>query len=121
MTLSDLAAADAPTGEPCDGVLHHRYVPPVSQGGQAIDEMVISPAGSAPVRTTSFHSGIGKVEFVRTRWEQMPTMAHIVNALADLPVIAYRGASLAETIGMSDLSEQRVVGPAAPRTGTAQA
>ncbi|SED97628.1 hypothetical protein SAMN05443249_6095, partial [Beijerinckia sp. 28-YEA-48] len=66
-----------------------------------------TPAGGASVQHDRFQLGKGCVEFVRSAWEQLPTMFHIINALADLPVIEQRGATLAETRGAKDLSDQR--------------
>ena len=39
----------------------------------------------------------------------MPTQYNIVNALAALPIRAYRGASLTKTIGGKDISDQRIL------------
>lgn len=111
LQLASLAEAEPPMAAPGDGVLHHRYAPPVSPGGQSIDEMVITPARNAVARVTSFRAGTGSVEFLPSTWEQMPTMAHVANALAALPVIGPVEASVVETVGSSDLREQRVLGP----------
>ncbi|MDH7799022.1 hypothetical protein QBC99_005128 [Beijerinckia sp. GAS462] len=108
IAVSDLADARVPipTSE-VDGTLHHRFLPCVGGRGAAIDEMVLTPAGGASVQHDRFQLGKGCVEFVRSAWEQLPTMFHIINALADLPVIEQRGATLAETRGAKDLSDQR--------------
>ena len=42
-----------------------------------------------PVNT---REGTGHFEFYRARWEDMPTQFHIVNALADLPIVRVLGA-----------------------------
>lgn len=108
LVLSDLVdAAPAAPSAATDGTLHHRFVPQVGGIGAAIDEMVLTPAGGAKVQYDRFQRGAGHVEFVRSTWEQLPTMFHIVNALADLPIVAYRGATLVETRGAKDLSDQR--------------
>jgi hypothetical protein len=110
MTLSDLVDAKPPQSTPTQGgVLHHRYFPAVSEGGQSIDEMVITPAGGASVTYDLFKRGAGAIEFHRSTWEQLPTMFHIVNALADLPVLEMRGAALVHSRGAKDLSDQRVL------------
>ncbi len=57
----------------------------------------------------SFQRGKGSIEFIKSTWEQMPTMFHIVNALASLPVLENRDSSFACTIGYKDLSDQRVL------------
>lgn|GEM_PF-6571489 len=48
--------------------------------------------------------------FHPTRWEDMPTQAHVVEALRALPVLAWRGATVSETRGGKDLSDQRRLG-----------
>lgn len=107
LTLGDLHDAPSPAPNPAvDGVIHQRYMPGLSDGRADIDEMVISPA-SATIDYASFQRGIGSIEFIPSTWQQLPTMFHIVNALANLPVIEIRGASLAHTIGASALSDQR--------------
>ncbi|MDN8617386.1 acetoacetate decarboxylase family protein [Variovorax ginsengisoli] len=111
MTFSDLAAGVPPSSPASDGILHHRYIPSLRRVGEAaVDEMVLSPqVSSAETRYTSFNSGTGKVEFIRSTWEDIPTMFHIVNALASLPVLSQRFSYIAELRGATDLSEQRVL------------
>ncbi|MDT2024584.1 acetoacetate decarboxylase family protein [Methylocella sp. CPCC 101449] len=109
LALSDLADAAPPPSTARDGTLHHRFFPQVGGISAAIDEIVLTPSGGAKVQYDRFQRGSGRVEFVRSTWEELPTMFHIINALADLPIIAYRGATLAETRGAKDLSDQRVL------------
>ncbi|MET4803837.1 acetoacetate decarboxylase family protein [Bradyrhizobium sp. LB11.1] len=108
--LSDLADADPPPPTlPIDGTLHHRYLPGLSEPGLAdLEQIVMSPSG-ARVRTISYRKGKPSIAFVRSTWEQLPTMYHIVNALADLPIKEMRAGCLAETRGASDFSNQRVL------------
>jgi hypothetical protein len=73
--------------------------------------MVITPAVDTPVSTTSYRTGRGTVEFFKSAWDQLPTMHHIVNALAALPILEVGPATVVKTIGMSDLREQRLLGP----------
>lgn len=108
LELSDLAEGDVPAsvgGQ--DGTLHHRYLPRLGEPGLAeVEQMVISPAG-AEFRTLSYRTGTPSLTFVRSTWEQLPTMHHIVNALADLPIVEMRSGWLAEMRGGSDLADQR--------------
>ena len=39
----------------------------------------------------------------------MPTQYNIVNGLADLEILEYRGAVITQTIGGKDLSDQRIL------------
>mgnify|MGYP000173380618 CR=1 FL=1 len=102
--------APAAAGAPIAGMLHHRYLPRVSCPGEAdIEQAVVTPAGGYEVSYQSYRTGRGRVEFVPTRWEQMPTMYHIVNALAALPVLQIEGAVWFESTGSKDLHDQRVL------------
>jgi hypothetical protein len=107
--LSELTDADPPPASPVDGMLHHRYVPRLGDPGLAdIEQMVMSPSG-ASARTISYRRGKPSIAIVRSSWEALPTMYHIVNALADLPIKKMRAGWLAETRGANDLSNQRAL------------
>lgn len=111
LNLEDLT--DAPVQTPAqssDGTLHYRYLPSIAKPGAAdLAQMVISPSGNARVTTLRHQRGAGTVDFIRSTWEQLPTMYQIVNTLADLPVVENLGGWLSETRGAGDLSNQRVV------------
>ncbi|WP_271146007.1 acetoacetate decarboxylase family protein [Brevundimonas sp. NIBR10] len=112
LSVDNLRDAVPPAANPAiDGVIHHRYLPRVSATSEAeIEQMVLTPAGGATVRYESYQRGDAEVRFLPSTWEQLPTMFHIVNALAALPVLESRGASIAVTRGGKDLSDQRVLG-----------
>ena len=42
-------------------------------------------------------------------WEDMPTQYNIVNAFAALPIVEYRDASVTQSVGAKDLSDQRML------------
>ena len=110
LSLTDLQDAPPPPPPSATGVLHHRYLPRIAgETGAAVDEMVITPTGGFSLRYNTFQRGTGKIEFVESSWEQLPTMFHIVNALAGLPILEYQGAWFSETLGGKDLSDQRVL------------
>jgi hypothetical protein len=109
LDLDDLAPAPSPTLGIQDGVLHHRYFPAVDGDGADVDAMVLSPRAASPPAYDRFERGRGRVEFISSTWEQLPTMFHIVNILAALPMIEERGGTYAETRGSSDLSDQRTL------------
>lgn len=110
LTLDGLEDAEPARAPDTDGVIHHRYLPSLrSIGGADVDEMVITPAGGYESRLERFRRGHGNVAFIRSTWAQMPTMYHIVNRLADWPVLEARDAWVAETRGTKDLSDQRVL------------
>jgi hypothetical protein len=108
LTLSGLKdASPAAPAVRVDGMLHHRYLPRLGEPGFAeVEQMVISPA-SAKMRIVSYREGTPSLEFVRSSWEQLPTMHSIVNTLADLPIVEMKTGWLAETRGGGDLSDQR--------------
>lgn len=111
LSFEDLVDAEPSTSTPVgDGVIHHRYLPSLRVIGAAdVDEMVITPSGGYEVKYDRFRRGKGSVEFVRSSWAQMPTMHHIVNRLADWPVLETRDAWVTEIRGAKDLSDQRVL------------
>ena len=72
-----------------DGVLNFRYVPGVDPGAEP-DSMgaVLTPAvdGAEIIRQATAQ---GRVRFVKSSWEQLPTFYNIVNTLERLPVLGY--------------------------------
>jgi hypothetical protein len=72
-----------------DGVLHFRYVPGVDAGSEP-DYMgaVLTPAVDG-VKVIRQATAAGRVRFVRSSWEQLPTFYNVVNALERLPVVSY--------------------------------
>lgn len=69
-----------------DNPMAWRYFPGVSGFGQSISEPTTFPSEN---RLTQALVGQGSVHWQQLSWEQNPTQFHIVNALADLPVLAY--------------------------------
>ncbi len=91
-----------------DGTLHYKYVPRTGAPGEAdAAYATLTPATGGHATIDAVSVGKGAVAFRRSTWEQIPTMAHIVNALADLPVIEIRDARLVKAHGGKDLSDQR--------------
>lgn len=116
MELSDLVDASPPEASsvtvvdnPLTGTLHWRYLPALDPEDVDVSQAVITPAGGFDVTYESFQRGRGEAHFIRSTWEQVPTMFHIINALAELPVLEGRGASFSRSRGAKDLSDQRVL------------
>jgi acetoacetate decarboxylase len=61
----------------------------VSGFGQTTSEPTAYPSENV---FRSIQVGAGSLEWHELTWEQNPTQFHIVNALADLPVLEYRPA-----------------------------
>ena len=82
-TPEEIAAyAEAAHGK--DNPMAWRYFPGISGFGQSISEPTTFPSDNTLTETLV---GQGKVDWQRLTWEQNPTQFHIVNALADLPVL----------------------------------
>jgi 3-hydroxyacyl-CoA dehydrogenase len=75
-----------------------RYVPRVGGFGATISEPTTFPSDSL---YTGMWVGEGSLEWHKATWEQNPTQCHIVNALADLPVLEYLPAMV--TTGSTNL------------------
>ncbi|MXX04286.1 MAG: hypothetical protein F4X08_08365 [Gemmatimonadetes bacterium] len=126
MNLSEVetppaAAAEAPA-EPAEavatgtedteltGTLHYKYIPRTGDWDEVDAEYaVLTPSATPNRRVTAQRTVRGRVRFHRADWRDLPTQYHIVNALADLEKIAFPGASIMETVGGKDLSDQRIL------------
>ncbi len=114
MALSSLKDAEPPRTDEAPqrdrGTLHYRYFPRVSAPGEHdIAQVVLTPSGGFQQHITTYRQGAGSVAFIRSDWEALPTLHHIVNALAGLPVLECLGATYCESRGAKDLSDQRVL------------
>ena len=92
MCIEGLSPSVPGTGD-VDGTLHYRYVPRVGCPGTAEAEGVVLSPPTVP-EWIDHATGQGRVRFVRSTWEQLPTLSHIVNTLADLPVVRSLGATV---------------------------
>jgi hypothetical protein len=93
-----------------DGVLHYKYMPRTGEWGTAdLAYATLTPAGSSHRTVKERWVGEGSVQFHRAAWKDMPTQFNIVNALSDLEIKEYRGATVTRTTGGSDLSGQRIL------------
>lgn len=108
------APVEAPAAEAdgveLNGTLHYKYIPRTGEWDEADAEYaVLTPSATPNRRITAQRTGRGSVRFHRAEWRDLPTQYHIVNALADLEQIAFMGASIVETVGGKDLSDQRIL------------
>jgi 3-hydroxybutyryl-CoA dehydrogenase len=87
-TAEQIAAAQAEEASK-DNPMAWRYIPAVGGFGAAISEPTIYPSKNV---ITEAQIGEGHIEWHRLTWEQNPTQFHIVNKLADLPVLEYQPA-----------------------------
>ena len=112
MTVTNLQPTDPPPppSPHYDGFIHQRYFPKVSAIGESdVDELVLSPQRNIKSKYDWVMRGRGEIEFLRATWEQMPTMYHIANTLAELPVLEVRSATVMVSRGGSDYADQRVL------------
>jgi len=108
MTVGDLVSAEA-QASPTDGTLHYRYVPAVGTPGKCEGQGVVITPPSPMVELLGHARGRGNVRFHESTWEQLPTLFHIVNALAELPIVAWKGASVTELRCDTSLHNHMVV------------
>jgi hypothetical protein len=99
-----------------DGTLLHKYIPRTGEPWTEADAsyFTFTPVASTPNRVKAAKPpqitlGTGTVAFHRARWQDLPTQAHIVNALSDLPIREWRGAAIARALDFTDYNEQRVL------------
>jgi acetoacetate decarboxylase len=75
-----------------DNPMSLRFFPGVNGYGQSVKEPTTYPSDNV---LREVLVGEGRVDWQRLTWEQNPTQHHIVNALADLPVVAWLPAIMA--------------------------
>lgn len=90
-TLEEIEAY-ARANEGRDNPMAWRYLPGVSHMGHRVNEPTTFPSETT---LTEVQVGQGTVNWQQLSWEQNPTQCHIVNALADLPVLDYLPAMVA--------------------------
>lgn len=95
---------------PSDGTLMLKYVPRTGAWGETdLRQVTLTPAAD-PDKTVDRHQvGTGTVRFHKAAWSDLPTMHHVVNALAELPVIESRGGSVSQSRGGKPYRDQRVL------------
>jgi Acetoacetate decarboxylase (ADC) len=101
-----------------DGILHFKYIPRTGGGWEQADACyatlspinVSGPNGpSGDQNLPEMWLGEGSLQFHRASWEDMPTQFHIVNALNQLEVKKYLGASVLKTVQATDFKDQRIL------------
>jgi acetoacetate decarboxylase len=76
-----------------DNPMGWRYFPGISGFGHSIMEPTTFPSETT---LAAVQVGRGTLDWHHLTWEQNPTQCHIVNALADLPVLSYLPAMVAK-------------------------
>jgi Acetoacetate decarboxylase (ADC) len=92
------------------GTLMLKYVPRTGEWGEAdICQVSFTPAATPNLTVESRKAADGSVKFHRAAWRDLPTMYHVINALADLPVLSARAGSIATTRGGKSSLDQRIL------------
>jgi hypothetical protein len=93
-----------------DGTLMLKYTPRTGDWGQAeLCQVTLTPAGDPYSHIDRRCTGEADIRFHAASWSDLPTMAHVVNALADLPIVATRGGAIVEAHGGKPYRDQRVL------------
>lgn len=109
MQLSALKEAPL-SSAPGKPTLHFKYMPRTGMRDDPDAAYVtVTPPDNPKVTIERRLSGKGEFRFMPSRWEDLPTLYHIVNTLAGLPVLEFLDASLTWSHGGKDLSDQRIV------------
>jgi len=93
-----------------DGILHFKYMPRTGQWGKAdIAYATLTPSTNPNRVVKEMWQGEGEVQFHKAKWEDLPTIFHIVNAFHSLEVKEYHSAVVVKTVGSKDLGDQRIL------------
>lgn len=98
-----------------EGILVHRYVPAVGREmkGQADADYVVfdpfSEADPKPQPQRSFTAGNASLSLNARDWSALPTLHHIIDRLAEIPVYEVMSAKVVEGTGVPDVSSARRV------------
>ncbi len=104
---------DTPLAAPSavsDGTLMLKYAPRTGAWGEAdVCQVTLTPSGDPDNTVEHRQAGTASLRFHRATWADLPTMVHVANALADLPVIEMRGGSVTRSRGGKSARDQRVL------------
>lgn len=99
--------ADAPEGlKPPKPEINYRYVPDPGRWDRPLVTEILN-AGTPPLQLIDANYGRGEVVFNHATFEQLPTLHHIVNRLAELPILGPTAATLITAKGFADFYDVR--------------
>jgi acetoacetate decarboxylase len=108
--LRDPTASSTQSARPSDGTLMLKYLPRTGAWGEAdVCQVTLTPAANSGVTIERGQMGNGVVRFHPATWADLPTMQHVVNALAGLPMLEARGGSVTWSRGGKPYLDQRVL------------
>ena len=93
-----------------DGTLMLKYTPRTGAWGETdLCQVTLTPAADPDNQVEQRQAGAGTVRFHKASWSDLPTMHHVVNALAALPVIEPRVGTVTRSRGGKTYRDQRVL------------
>ncbi|KAK8163251.1 hypothetical protein BC567DRAFT_200667 [Phyllosticta citribraziliensis] len=102
-------------GEADDGIIVYRYIPQVHNRGQAAEEhaVFVPHAEEGKVVPTTvkriWKADRASVKFDPKDWDALPTLHHVIDRLAEIPVYEVIGAKVVESEGVPDVSSAKRV------------
>lgn len=111
LAVSELRDPPASQAKPrSDGTLMLKYVPRTGAWGEAeLHQVTLTPAEDPDKTVERQQVGVGAVRFHRAAWSDLPTLHHVVNALAELPILEPRGGWVTYSRGGKTFRDQRVL------------
>jgi acetoacetate decarboxylase len=110
LEVSQLRDTDPAQPSAASETLMLKYTPRTGAWGEAdLCQVTLTPADDPDIRIEQRQTGAGTVRFHRAGWSDLPTMHHVVNALAALPVIEARGGAVTLSRGGKSYRDQRVL------------
>ena len=109
--LQTVSLEELPEGQPSQGTLHYKYIPKTSAPGEAdVACAVLTPADWPNVTVEHVRMAQNaRCTFRHSTWEELPTLVNIVNTLSELTLGDCLEATVMESRGGKDLSDQRVL------------
>lgn len=101
----------APEPQPASGSFHHKFVPATGRQNEAdVDHLTYSPPGTPPAgyftqKIVRKQAGVGSFRFIPCRWEDIPFQYPVINALAALPLLEMRGATVVHQQGTGTIGD----------------
>src|SRR5262249_10344848 len=104
------SAAEPSPAARLEGTLMLKYVPRTGAWGEAeVCQVSFTPAATPDLTVEWRKPAVGRVRFIRSTWQDLPTMHHVVNALAEFPIVEARGGSISRTRGGKASLDQRIL------------
>ena len=109
--VTEIALDEFPAGHDSEGTLNYKYIPKTCIPGEADIEYAVLVPDTYPnvVFEGAEVAANAECHIRHSTWEELPTLVHIVNTLADLTLGDCVSAVLIRTHGGKDLSDSRIL------------